>query len=253
MSHHLDTPLTAKTGQLYIDDLYVFPGQDSTVLIMDVNSNVNCLHSEPGFHPEARYEIKVHFDGADFGTLTHRVSFADPDPTGQHTLRLHILTGGQAREDSAADELILTGQTGQTASDDELAEAAARARLLDWVTLLPCGWDTQVGTHGAALSGGQRQRLGLARALLAGPSCSSWTSPLRTWTRKPAGPDRRPAGRDGRPEHAADHPRPGRPGPGGRDRRPRPRPGGRTRQPRPAHPVRWHLPAAVARDIGRLT
>ena len=50
MSHHLDTPLAAQNGQLYIDDLYVFPGQGSTVLIMDVNSNVNGLHSEPGFH-----------------------------------------------------------------------------------------------------------------------------------------------------------------------------------------------------------
>jgi hypothetical protein len=30
---------------------------------MDVNSNVNGLHSEPGFHHEARYEFKVHFDG----------------------------------------------------------------------------------------------------------------------------------------------------------------------------------------------
>ena len=76
MSHHLDTPLAAQTGQLYIDDLYVFPGQNSTVLVMDVNSNVNGLHSEPGFHPEARYEFKAHFDGADFETLTYRVSFS---------------------------------------------------------------------------------------------------------------------------------------------------------------------------------
>jgi hypothetical protein len=46
----------------------VFPGQDSTVFIMDVNSNVNGLHSEPGFHPEARYEFKIHFDGAGPGS-----------------------------------------------------------------------------------------------------------------------------------------------------------------------------------------
>ena len=26
MSHHLDTPLAAQNGQLYLDDLYVFPG-----------------------------------------------------------------------------------------------------------------------------------------------------------------------------------------------------------------------------------
>jgi ATP-binding cassette, subfamily C, bacterial CydC len=56
------------------------------------------------------------------------------------------------------------------ASEAELAAAADRARLLDWITSLPLGWDTPVGTHGAALSGGQRQRLALARALLAGPA-----------------------------------------------------------------------------------
>jgi len=53
------------------------------------------------------------------------------------------------------------------ASDAELAQAASDARLLDWITSLPLGWDTPTGTHGAALSGGQRQRLALARVLLA--------------------------------------------------------------------------------------
>ena len=56
------------------------------------------------------------------------------------------------------------------ASQAELAAAADRARLLDWITAQPLGWDTPVGTHGAALSGGQRQRLALARALLADPA-----------------------------------------------------------------------------------
>ncbi len=59
VSHHLDTPLAAQTGQLYLDDLYVFPGEASAVFVMDINSNVNGLHSEPGFHHEARYEFKV--------------------------------------------------------------------------------------------------------------------------------------------------------------------------------------------------
>jgi thiol reductant ABC exporter CydC subunit len=56
------------------------------------------------------------------------------------------------------------------ASDAELAQAAEHARLLDWITSLPRGWDTPTGAHGAALSGGQRQRLALARALLADPA-----------------------------------------------------------------------------------
>jgi hypothetical protein len=118
MSHHLDTPLAAKTGQLYLDDLYAFTGEASTVLIMDVNSDVNGLHTEPGFHPEARYEFKVHFDGADFETLTYRVSFSDSDQAGRQALRLHALTGDQAREDSATGELVLEGRTGEAASAD---------------------------------------------------------------------------------------------------------------------------------------
>jgi ATP-binding cassette subfamily C protein CydC len=56
------------------------------------------------------------------------------------------------------------------ATDDQLAAAATRARLLPWIESLPQGWDTQVGAHGAAISGGERQRLALARALLADPA-----------------------------------------------------------------------------------
>ncbi|MGA2825401.1 MAG: DUF4331 family protein [Streptosporangiaceae bacterium] len=126
MSHHLDTPLAAKTGQLYLDDLYVFPGEGSTVFAMDVNSNVNGLHSEPGFHPEARYEFKVHLGGADVETLTYRVSFAGPDADGHQALRLHVLTGDQAREDDAAGELLLEGRTGQTAAGDGVRIWAGR-------------------------------------------------------------------------------------------------------------------------------
>lgn len=53
MSHHLDTPLASQNGQLYLDDLYVFERNDSTVLIMDVNSNITGVYARPGFHPEA--------------------------------------------------------------------------------------------------------------------------------------------------------------------------------------------------------
>jgi ATP-binding cassette, subfamily C, bacterial CydC len=55
------------------------------------------------------------------------------------------------------------------ATEEQLASAADRAGLLDWITSLPLGWDTPVGAHGTAISGGQRQRLALARALLADP------------------------------------------------------------------------------------
>jgi len=117
MSHHLDTPLAAKTGQLLIDDLYVFPGEGSTVFILDVNSDVNGLHTEPGFHPEARYEIKIHLNGAAFEDLTYRVAFAEPDADGRQRLTLHALTGDEARGDDGVGALVLEGRTGETVND----------------------------------------------------------------------------------------------------------------------------------------
>ncbi|MGW7254553.1 thiol reductant ABC exporter subunit CydD [Streptomyces sp. NPDC054834] len=67
--------------------------------------------------------------------------------------------------DSSVRENLLLAK--RDATEAELRDALARARLLDWVDGLPHGLDTLVGEHGARLSGGQRQRLALARALLA--------------------------------------------------------------------------------------
>jgi hypothetical protein len=151
VSHHLDTPLAAKTGQLFLDDLCVFPGNDSTVFVMDVNSTVNGLHSEPGFHPEARYEFKVHFDGADFEDLTYRVSFGDADASGRQSLQLHSLIGGGARDDSAIGDRILEGRTGGTATGQNTRLWAGR--IADWfyVDLSLLGMVNSAVRNGTAL------------------------------------------------------------------------------------------------------
>ncbi|GGQ93349.1 ABC transporter [Streptomyces aurantiogriseus] len=67
--------------------------------------------------------------------------------------------------DSSVRENLLLAK--KDATEEELRDALARARLLEWADSLPDGLDTLVGEHGARLSGGQRQRLALARALLA--------------------------------------------------------------------------------------
>jgi Domain of unknown function (DUF4331) len=126
VSHHLDTPLASRNGQLYIDDLYVFRGELSTVFVMDVNSTITEAHVRPGFHPEARYEFKVHFDGGDFETLAYRVSFDEADSHGRQTLQLHAVTGADAREDSARGELLLEGRTGEPASHNGMRMWAGR-------------------------------------------------------------------------------------------------------------------------------
>lgn len=52
------------------------------------------------------------------------------------------------------------------ASSSEIENAATAAHALDFIRLLPQGFNTQVGEHGSRLSGGQRQRIAIARALL---------------------------------------------------------------------------------------
>lgn len=52
------------------------------------------------------------------------------------------------------------------ATEEQVRDAAAAARLDEVVERLPHGWETPVGEGGARLSGGERQRVSIARALL---------------------------------------------------------------------------------------
>jgi len=67
------------------------------------------------------------------------------------------------------------------ATDDEVEEAARRARIHDAILRLPDGYDTVVGERGLKLSGGEKQRVAIARATLKGARillCDEPTSSL---------------------------------------------------------------------------
>ena len=56
------------------------------------------------------------------------------------------------------------------ATDEEIAEAAKKANIHDYIVSLPDGYQTNVGERGVKLSGGQKQRVSIARAFLKNPS-----------------------------------------------------------------------------------
>lgn len=72
-----------------------------------------------------------------------------------------FLFGGTLREN------IAYGRLG--ASDEDILEAARRARLESVIARLPHGLDTIVGERGVKLSGGQKQRVAIARIFLKNP------------------------------------------------------------------------------------
>ena len=52
------------------------------------------------------------------------------------------------------------------ATEEEMIEAAKKARCYDFIMALPDGYDTVIGEGGGTLSGGEKQRISIARAML---------------------------------------------------------------------------------------
>jgi ATP-binding cassette subfamily B (MDR/TAP) protein 1 len=66
-------------------------------------------------------------------------------------------------------ENVLLGVDVTEISDEVLHRACYEAEIHDFISSLPDGYETAVGTKGIALSGGQKQRIAIARALIRNP------------------------------------------------------------------------------------
>ncbi|HWT63978.1 MAG TPA: ABC transporter ATP-binding protein, partial [Ochrobactrum sp.] len=109
----------------------------------------------PRFYEVSRGAILV--DGIDIRDMTLKSLRSNIGIVSQDV----FLFAGTIRENIAYGRL--------DASDQDIADAARRARLDAVIAAMPDGYDTVIGERGVKLSGGQKQRLAIARIFLRNP------------------------------------------------------------------------------------
>ncbi|XP_068902279.1 ATP-dependent translocase ABCB1-like [Tenebrio molitor] len=88
-----------------------------------------------------------------------------------NNLRSHLGVVSQEPNlfDRTIAENIAYGANNRTVSMDEIVEAAKSANIHNFISSLPLGYETSLGSKGTQLSGGQKQRIAIARALIRNP------------------------------------------------------------------------------------
>ena len=136
-------------------DLHIRPGECLAVVGASGGGKTTLCHLIPRFYDVISGSITV--DGRDIRTVT------------QQSLRRNIgilqqdvfMFAGTVREN------IRYGRP--EATDEEIVEAAKRARIHEEIMAMPDGYDSYIGERGVMLSGGQKQRVAIARVFLKNP------------------------------------------------------------------------------------
>jgi ATP-binding cassette subfamily B protein len=136
-------------------DLHIAPGETVAFVGPSGAGKTTITALLPRFYEVQSGRITI--DGIDIrdmtlGSLRHEIGIVQQDV---------FLFPGTIREN------IAYGRLG--AAEEDIVEAARRARLDEMIERLPDGMDTIIGERGVKLSGGQKQRLAIARMFLKNP------------------------------------------------------------------------------------
>lgn len=118
MSHHLDSPLARQDPRLNITDQYLFEDGPNLVLVMNVRTSLAGDPHTDRYHPQARYEFRIHLDGGPREDLTYRFAFG-PTALGAQPFTVERLARPAAGDDGADGTVIARGRTGEPLVTDE--------------------------------------------------------------------------------------------------------------------------------------
>jgi ATP-binding cassette subfamily B (MDR/TAP) protein 1 len=103
------------------------------------------------------------------GSILYNSSSISSYPLRQYRKTLSLVAQEPYLFRGSIRDNILLGVDPTTTSEEDLHQACRDAGIHMFISSLPEGYDTDVGTAGVALSGGQKQRISIARALIRDP------------------------------------------------------------------------------------
>ncbi|MGN0694029.1 MAG: ABC transporter ATP-binding protein [Lentihominibacter sp.] len=165
-------PLENVRGDISIENLWFAYENDSIDVISGINLDIRAgetvaIVGPSGGGKSTLCQLIPRFYDADEGVI--RIDGRDIRDYTLESLRKNI---GIVQQDvflfpDTLKENIRYGNP--SATDEEVAEAAAKAEIYDDITAMPEGFDSYAGERGVLLSGGQKQRVSIARIFLKNP------------------------------------------------------------------------------------
>ena len=167
---HPSTLAQPVRGELRIENVrFNYPTRPDTAALVDFNLRVApgetvALVGPSGAGKSTVFQLLLRFHDPQAGNIfLDDVDIRELDP-GELRRAIALVPQDPVIFGTTARENLRYGKL--EASDAQIEAAARSAEAHEFLSLLPDGYDSELGERGSRLSGGQQQRLAIARALL---------------------------------------------------------------------------------------